>query len=261
MSTHLRPRASARPFRHAVVLGGSVAGLLAARVLADHFERVTLVERDRWSDAPEPRKGVPQGNHVHALLVRGRLIMEKLLPGLTEELVAAGAILVNAGRDVVWHHAGGWRVQHDSDLVFLSMTRPLLESAIAGRVRTIPNLTARDGVRLVGLSADGRGVVGVRIAGGGAVEEIEADLVVDATGRGSATPRHLTELGFDAPKEELIGARVGYVTCAFRRPDSSTDARHRRDGSARPPHRLSVPDRGRSDIGHSERLFRRADAA
>src|SRR4051812_7457447 len=115
------------PLRHAIVLGGSVAGLLAARVLSDRFERVTLIERDELTRRPEPRKGVPQGNHLHALLARGRMIAEALLPGLSDELLAAGTLRLNGGRDLAWHYSGGWRVRHDSDL-FLSMSRPLLES-------------------------------------------------------------------------------------------------------------------------------------
>src|SRR4051794_33242019 len=86
-----------RPLRHAIVLGGSVAGLLAARVLSDHFERVTLIERDELMRRPEPRKGVPQGNHLHALLARGRMTAEALLPGLSDELLAAGAFRLNGG--------------------------------------------------------------------------------------------------------------------------------------------------------------------
>src|SRR3954453_15172571 len=87
-----------------------------------------------------PRKGVPQGRHVHALLARGLAIADGLFPGLAEELRAAGAVQLNSGRDFLWHHSGGWRVEHDSGLEFLSMSRPLLEACIAGRVRALPNL-------------------------------------------------------------------------------------------------------------------------
>jgi 2-polyprenyl-6-methoxyphenol hydroxylase-like FAD-dependent oxidoreductase len=136
-------RAPSRPLRRAVVVGGGIAGLLAARVLADHCERVTLVERDPPGDAPGPRKGEPQGSHVHALLVRGRSAMETLFPGLARELRAAGAVAVNAGAELAWYHTGGWRVRHDSDLDFLAMSRPLLEWQLAGRVRALPNVVVR----------------------------------------------------------------------------------------------------------------------
>ena len=217
-----------RPLRHAVVLGGSVVGLLAARVLSDQFEHVTLIERDELADRPEPRKGVPQGNHLHALLARGRMIAEALLPGLCDELLAAGAMRINAGRDLAWHQSGGWRVQHDSDLFFLSMSRPLLESTIVKRVRALPNVTILDGVRVIGLRAEGNCVTGVRLAkpaGCARGSEIEADLVVDAMGRGSSVPQWLMELGFAAPQTELVGARVSYATWTFRRLDHEPNRR------------------------------------
>ena len=81
-------------FHHAVVAGGSVAGLLATRALADHFERVTLIERDVLPNNFERRKGVPQGRHVHILLMRGQSIMEEFFPGLADELCTAGAVHV-----------------------------------------------------------------------------------------------------------------------------------------------------------------------
>ena len=217
-----------RPLGHAVVLGGSAVGLLAARVLSDQFDRVTLIERDALADRPEPRKGVPQGNHLHALLARGRMIAEALLPGLCDALLAAGAMRLNAGRDLAWHQSGGWRVQHDSDLFFLSMSRPLLESTIVKRVRALPNVTILDGVRVIGLRAEGNCVTGVRLAkpaGCARGSEIEADLVVDAMGRGSSVPQWLMELGFAAPQTELVGARVSYATWTFRRLDHEPNRR------------------------------------
>jgi 2-polyprenyl-6-methoxyphenol hydroxylase-like FAD-dependent oxidoreductase len=210
-----------RQLRHAVVLGGSIAGLLAARVLSESFAQVSVIERDELVRAPEPRKGVPQGNHLHALLARGRILAETLLPGLSDELVAASAVRLKGGRDLAWHHSGGWRVQHDSDLTVLSMSRPLLESRVAERIRSLPNVTILDGLRTVGLSSDGCGrVTGVRVSKPGMhgrTDEIEADLVVDAMGRGSMTPQWLTEMGFAAPQTELVGASVSYATCTFRR--------------------------------------------
>jgi 2-polyprenyl-6-methoxyphenol hydroxylase-like FAD-dependent oxidoreductase len=210
-----------RPLGHAVVLGGSIAGLLAARVLSDHFAKVTVLERDDESQAPQPRKGAPQGNHLHALLARGLMIADRLLPGLSDELAASGAVRLNAGRDLAWYCAGGWRTRHDSDLFFLSMSRPLLESRIDTRVRALPNVTIMNGVRIVGLQADQDGRIGgVRLAEPGRSAEtrvMAADLVVDATGRGTAIPQWLNELGFPAPATDVVGARVAYATRTFRR--------------------------------------------
>jgi 2-polyprenyl-6-methoxyphenol hydroxylase-like FAD-dependent oxidoreductase len=114
-----------RPLRRAVVVGGGIAGLLATRVLSDHCAQVTLVEKDASAgDMPDPRKGVPQGKHVHVLLMHGRASIEALLPGITAELRAAGAVVVNAGAEVAWHSGGGWRVRHESELQLLAMTVP-----------------------------------------------------------------------------------------------------------------------------------------
>src|SRR5919202_6183222 len=212
-----------RPLRHVVVAGGSIAGLLATRVLSDHFEQVTLVERDTRARTPEPRKGVPQGRHPHALLLRGRAIFESLFPGLAEALCEAGAVLVGSGREFAWHHAGSWRVQFESDLAFLSMTRPLLESRIAERVSALTNVRVLEGARVTNLEfgKDGN-VYGVHVdmpARQGPTRLIEADLVVDATGRGSATPQWLSEGGLAPPPTELLKAPVVYATCTFRRTD------------------------------------------
>ena len=211
---------ASRHLRQAVVAGGSIAGLLATRVLAEHFERVTLIERDALARLPEPRKGVPQGRHVHALLIRGRSILEGFFPGLVEELCAEGAVTINGGSEFGWHHGGGWRAKYDSELLILSMSRPLLEHKVAERVRALPNVAVLDGVRVEGLRAERDGAVsGLRI--GGAREsgpnEIAADLVVDATGRGGATPQWVSELGFAAPDSELVPARVTYTSAIFRR--------------------------------------------
>src|SRR3954470_24412889 len=153
-----------RPLHHAIVAGASIAGLLAARVLSDHVEQVTLIDRDEVARSPEPRKGVPQGPHAHGLLARGRSILEDLFPGLVEELCTADAIPISAGREFGWHHAGGWRSRHDSNLTLLALSRPLLEYTIAERVRRLPNVAILDGVRIEGLRSDPDGrVTGVRV--------------------------------------------------------------------------------------------------
>jgi 2-polyprenyl-6-methoxyphenol hydroxylase-like FAD-dependent oxidoreductase len=118
---------------NAIIIGGSIAGLLAARVLADHFERVTLIERDLLPADIQTRKGVPQDRHVHALLARGLEIMSTLFPGLENELLADGAVPVDLAGETRWYHFGGYKLPFESGFVSLMMSRPLLEWHIRRR--------------------------------------------------------------------------------------------------------------------------------
>ncbi|MFW6077947.1 MAG: FAD-dependent oxidoreductase [Hyphomicrobiales bacterium] len=194
-----------------------MAGLLAARILADHFDKVTLIERDRLPGQPEARKGVPQGRHVHILLARGLQVLERLFPSISDELRTAGALPVNAGRGIAWHHAGGWRTIYDSDISLLSMSRPLLETRVAERVRALPNVTILENERLAGISSDQGAVTGVEVSGARQHSTVGADLVVDATGRGSAMPNWLEQLGCAPPATDEIPVPLTYSTCQFRR--------------------------------------------
>lgn len=210
---------------HAVVIGGSIAGLVAARVLADHFAAVTLVERDRFPDTPRPRPGTPQARHLHVLWPAGLRALERWFPGLGDEMRAAGAPTVRFPGEVAWLRATGWRGRFDVTQL-LTASRGLLDWTIhrrlgeAGRVRTL------SGHEVTGLIGDGRqGVVGVRTRRRGerdVEQELRADLVVDAGGRGSCAPRWLTDLGFPAPEETKIDARLGYATRFFAVPPGFT---------------------------------------
>src|SRR5271168_2763699 len=82
---------------HAVVVGGSMAGLMTARVLADYFDRVTVFERDQIENRPAIHKSIPQGNHVHTLLLGGQQVMASLFPGFTDDLKRGGAVPTRAG--------------------------------------------------------------------------------------------------------------------------------------------------------------------
>ncbi len=211
--------------RHAIVLGGSMAGLCAARVLADRFERVTLVERDTFVDGPEPRKGVPQGRHLHGLLRRGEDLLEGWFPGFADALIAKGAERLEMGTDFRWFHYGGWKVNAPSGVHTLTLSRPFLEGEVRRRVIALPNVAVRDGQVVRGLLADAdrRRVTGVRLTGDGVPEEsVAADLVVDATGRGSALPRWLGELGRAAVRESVVKVNVGYASRLYRRPPPGT---------------------------------------
>ncbi|MFJ8693258.1 FAD-dependent oxidoreductase [Streptomyces roseolilacinus] len=218
--------------RHAVVIGGSVAGLLAARVLADHAERVTVVERDRFPEEAEPRAGVPQGRHLHVLLEGGQRALEQLLPGVMGELLADGAPRVGMPEDVVQWQAGDWYHRTAAVVHLVTASRPLVEQAIRRRVLADPRVTAVQATEAVGLVGDAARVRGVLVRGrgagrGGEPRPIAADLVVDASGRGSRASRWLAALGAEPPHEEIIDTGLAYASRFYRhdRHGEETDAR------------------------------------
>jgi 2-polyprenyl-6-methoxyphenol hydroxylase-like FAD-dependent oxidoreductase len=208
----------------AVVIGGSMAGLLTARVLSDHFRQVTLIERDRMGTEPESRKGQPQTRHLHGLLANGARIMSGWFPGLLDELKAGGAMVGDSGETMRWYVNGGYRARFHSGLPGATMSRPFLEHLVRRRVRTLPNVTIRDGTGVEGLQTEDGGarVTGVKLAGGG--EVVPADLVVDASGRGSASTRWLQALGFPPPPETVLKVDVGYATRLYRRDPNAEGA-------------------------------------
>jgi 2-polyprenyl-6-methoxyphenol hydroxylase-like FAD-dependent oxidoreductase len=207
---------------HAVVLGASMAGLATARVLADAYERVTVLERDALPAAAAHRKGVPQSRHAHALLAGGRAALEELFLGLTNELVARGALSGDLQAETRWYNRGLRLCQGPSDLRALAVSRPLLEGCVRERRWALPNVQVIDRCDVAGLAGtpDGRRVRGVRVirrADGSAEEVLGADLVVDATGRGSRSPVWLEALGYPRPAEEELRIDVAYASRVYRR--------------------------------------------
>ncbi|MDA3647003.1 FAD-dependent monooxygenase [Saccharopolyspora indica] len=202
----------------AVVLGGGMAGLLAARVLSERYREVVLVDRDELAGVTRPRRGVPQGNHAHALLARGQQILDELFPGLHAELTAAGVLSCDLAGNLRWYFNGTPLQQAQSGLLSVSATRPVLESHVRDRVLGLPNVRLRERTVIQGLVADGAAVTGVRLVGPdrSTADELTADLVVDATGRGSRTPVWLAELGFQQPAEDRVKIDLAYTTQHFR---------------------------------------------
>ncbi len=200
---------------HAIVIGGSIAGLLAARVLSERFTEVTIIERDQLPHGAETRKGTPQARHGHGLLAGGYHIMARLFPGFGQELIANGALPADVIANARWYQMGGYKAQFQSGIEGLLMSRPLIESVIRRRVLTIPNVQVlENGVHALCAQAEQGRVTGVRLATG---EEVSADLVVDASGRGSRAPAWLEALGYAKPVEEQVKIDVGYTTRIFRR--------------------------------------------
>jgi 2-polyprenyl-6-methoxyphenol hydroxylase-like FAD-dependent oxidoreductase len=202
---------------HAVVLGGSISGLLAARVLADIFAEVTILDRDPLPPGPGSRRGVPQARHIHALLARGQQVLEELFPGLTAELVAHGAPMADMLADARLLFGGHRLARAETGLSVVSASRGLIEDRIRARVRAHGAVRFAPPCDVAGLRAsrDGRRIDGVRLlrrADASAEETLDADLVVDATGRGTRTSRWLEALGFDRPEQDELRVDVGYAT-------------------------------------------------
>lgn len=210
---------------HAVVVGGSIAGLLAARVLSEHFKRITIIERDRLPQVPEPRPGVPQGRQGHVLLKRGQEILEQLFPGMHAELTSAGAILASM-TDQPWFTPAGWGVQFLSDLEFVCCSRSLLEWTLRQRVQNIANIKIGTAIQVAKLlpSNDRTSVEGVLTQDRHQTQTLPANLVVDASGRRSAAPNWLVYLGYPMPQETVINAHLGYATRMYKlSPDLERD--------------------------------------
>src|SRR2546421_1399293 len=212
--------------QHAVVIGASMAGLLASRVLSDHFEQVTVIERDHLPQEIQPRKGVPQGRHVHILLHKGASIMQDLFPDLFPALIQDGSIPIDTVADFHWYNFGAWKPRFKSGITFYSQSRPLLEGHVRERVAARSNvrfLAACDVVKLCA-NEDATQITGVQVRhreGEPHEEVLSADLVVDASGRGSQTPQWLAALGYDKVEESTIKVDVGYATRLYRRPEHS----------------------------------------
>lgn len=205
---------------HAVVIGAGVGGLLAARVLADAYEKVTVTERDTLPPAAQSRRGVPQGRHIHVLLPSGAGILEELFPGLVAGLVEEGTPVV---RDFSEARAsfGGHLLSDEAAPVpgvFVQPSRPFLEWHVYARVRALPNVEIADACEAVGLAAsDARDrVTGVRILRSGSEQTLPADLVVDATGRAGRAAAWLPLLGYDQPAEEQVTVDIRYSSRPLR---------------------------------------------
>jgi 2-polyprenyl-6-methoxyphenol hydroxylase-like FAD-dependent oxidoreductase len=212
---------------NAVVLGASMAGLLAARVLADFYRTVTVVERDVLPENGINRRGVPQGRHVHALLGRGSQVLEGFFPGFLDEVVAAGAPVVDfSDLSRVFCNSGGHQLVRSGGFrdvpPSFAPSRALLECLVRRRVRAIGNITVLDGHDVVELTSTAMRdrVTGARVRArdDDGDQVLAADLVVDATGRGARTPAFLDSLGYGRPTEDRVEVRVAYSSQLLRIP-------------------------------------------
>jgi 2-polyprenyl-6-methoxyphenol hydroxylase-like FAD-dependent oxidoreductase len=213
---------------HAIVTGASVAGLLSARILSEHFASVTIIERDKLPLYPEKRRGVPQSVQPHVLLTRGYKIIEELFPGIGLDLSSKGAPTIDWVREFYYFTRGHWSPKLDtaSDITSFTCSRPFIEWAVRIRLHEMKNIKFIEEHRVVGLIGDLEGlqVTGLKIQNivNGNIEELSADLVVDASGRASNANHWLTNLGFPAPTETVINPFLGYATRRYKQPPNFT---------------------------------------
>jgi 2-polyprenyl-6-methoxyphenol hydroxylase-like FAD-dependent oxidoreductase len=212
---------------HAIVVGAGVGGLAAARALADHFERVTVLERDRLPADASQRPGTPQARHIHGLLAGGLRALDQLFPGFGDDLARAGAVPLRGGLDVRVERPGyDPYPARDLGVPTYAASRPAIDLCLRRRVAQLPNVAWRDGCRALAFvpAPDGSAVTGVRVAADGTEATLQADLVVDASGRGQLTLDLLQATGRPLPEETAIGVDIGYASASFEKPaDAPTD--------------------------------------
>ncbi|MFF5145121.1 NAD(P)/FAD-dependent oxidoreductase [Streptomyces sp. NPDC013157] len=210
------------PARAAVVLGGSHTGMLAARALAGLADRVVVVERDELPVAPAPRKGLPQARHAHMLWSGGVRAMEELLPGVTAALLDAGARRAPVTTDMVALSAQGWFRRWPESHHVLLAGRDLLDATVRARVLADGRVEVLGGTEVLGLTGGAAAVTGVRVRDReGRERTVEADLVVDATGRGSGASRWLAALGLPAPERREVDTGLAYASRLYLAPEQA----------------------------------------
>lgn len=206
----------------AVVIGASIAGLCTARVLADAFEKVTVIDRDPLPAEPVARRGVPQAHHFHALLEAARATLEDLFPGFGKDMLKAGALLHDGSREVKFYMEGDFLADGPRRRPAYTATRPLYEHVVRQHVRALESVHLRPNCQVTKylFNDGGTSVTGVRMQPkDGEIEELLADLVVDATGRTSRTPNWLEEHEYTPPPVDEVTIDVAYSTTFIERPE------------------------------------------
>ena len=211
----------------AVVIGGSIAGLLTARVLADFFDAVIVVERDRLPTHPANRTGVPQSPQPHVLFTRGYEILEELFPGIGSDLHQAGAIPIDWAREFHYFNEGAWNCRTDQPTSIASFTcsRPLLEWAIRQKLAALSQVKFVDCHRVTGLLSNNEKITGVELESmpERTRSHLSTSLVVDASGRRSAAPKWLERAGLRSPSETVVNPFLGYATRRYQVPAHHAD--------------------------------------
>lgn len=221
---------------HAVVVGASIAGLFTARILADGFKKVTVIDRDPLPDEPVPRKGAPQAHQPHALQEAGRATLEDLFPGYGEDLISAGGLVIDGASDFNFYDEGDYLADGPTRLPVYSASRPLFEHVLRQRVAALDSVRLRGGCRCTDFRLDEaeEAVTGAAVRGDDGDETVlSTDLVVDATGRTSRTPTWLEEHGYTPPDVAEVHVDLAYSTTTVER---NPDDRRAFWAPASPPH-------------------------
>ncbi|MFF6996473.1 NAD(P)/FAD-dependent oxidoreductase [Streptomyces sp. NPDC008313] len=203
----------------AVVIGAGLAGLLAARVLSRHADKVTVIEGDTLPDGPRQRKGLPQGRQNHMLMAGGAEALDQLLPGTLARLSAAGAHTLRMGQDLLTLSSEGWFRTFEDESYTIACSRPLIDHVVRGQVLTDGTVTLLESTKATGLTGDAAKVTGVRVERADGTEAtVRADLVVDASGNRSKAAQWLTDFGLPTVKEEFVDAGLAYAGREYEAP-------------------------------------------
>jgi 2-polyprenyl-6-methoxyphenol hydroxylase-like FAD-dependent oxidoreductase len=207
---------------HAVVIGAGMAGLTVAQAISRHFGKVTIIERDVLPAEAVPRSGTPQAQHAHMLLAGGLKALQILFPGFENDLAEAGAVKIRTGKDIRFERPGFDPFPiRDLGIDTFCMSRPLLEAVTRRRVQQTANINICVRSRVTGLvaSRDAMRIEAVRYdSEGGSVVTLEADLVIEASGRCGLTLKLLEGLSLQKPEETEIGIDQAYASTIVERP-------------------------------------------
>ena len=203
--------------QRAVIVGGSIAGMVAARVLSDFCEEVLLLERDPLSpesdNIPPARRGLPHGHHTHLLLDAGRERIEKWFPGFFKELTDQGAVKADSMYDLAWYYFGTWKLRQHSGMPVYFQNRFHLEGHLRRRLEKITNISLLSGVKVFGLEGNSGRINAVQSSEG----IFRGDLIVDASGRSSPFPTWLKKLGCSLPEEQKLFIGISYLSQLYLR--------------------------------------------
>jgi 2-polyprenyl-6-methoxyphenol hydroxylase-like FAD-dependent oxidoreductase len=209
----------------AIVIGGGIAGLLAARILSGHFSKTIILEKDRYPKEKGPRNGTPQANHIHVFLVKGMQTIIDLFPGIEEKLLSQGGHKIDVISKAKFKFPTGWARNFNSGMNTIVCSRQLLEYTIRQEIlEKYSNIKIIENTRVVGLAtttnSEQKIITGVNVISRNGnnnddyikkTTTINANLVVDASGRRSETPIWFEKIGLEKPNETKINSFIGYA--------------------------------------------------